>query len=162
MHASAYLSLAATFALLACSQQPTETATSARAPQARAAQQPAAAPFPETFESGSKGAYEDADEPLATGAWHFQDALIGSSPQDHKAGERAARLRNLGRISMRFDAKAGVRRITISAAAYGTDGPSTWELWLSPRRRPHLRPLGGARAHQRPETGTACFRRPGQ
>jgi endonuclease G len=24
-----------------------------------------------------------------------------------------------------------VRRITISAAAYGSDGPSTWELWLS-------------------------------
>ena len=130
MHASAYLSLAA-LSLLACSQQPTETATANRTSQFRTAQQPAPAPFPETFEAGSKGAYEEADEPLATGAWHFQDALIGSSAQDHKSGERAARLRNLGRISMRFDAAAGVRRITISAAAYGTDGPSTWELWLS-------------------------------
>ncbi|WP_457064126.1 DNA/RNA non-specific endonuclease [Hymenobacter sp. UYAg731] len=130
MHASAYLTLAA-FGLLACGQQPTETATATHAPQTRTAQQPAPAPFPETFEAGSKGAYEEADEPLATGAWHFQDALIGSSPQDHKSGERAARLRNLGRVSMRFDAKAGVRRITISAAAYGQDGPSTWELWLS-------------------------------
>ncbi|MDQ2795334.1 MAG: hypothetical protein M3Y12_15205, partial [Bacteroidota bacterium] len=128
MHASAYLTLAA-LGLLACSQQPAETATAARRPQARTAQQPA--PFPETFEAGSKGAYEEADEPLATGAWHFQDALIGSAPPDHAHGERAARLRNLGRVSMRFDAKAGVRRITISAAAYGTDGPSTWELWLS-------------------------------
>ena len=130
MHASAYLTLAA-LGLLACSQQPTETATGTRAPQARTAQAPAASPFPETFEAGSKGAYEEADEPLATGAWHFQDALIGSSPQDHAHGERTARLRNLGRVSMRFDARAGVRRITISAAAYGTDGPSTWELWLS-------------------------------
>ncbi|GAB3847624.1 hypothetical protein GCM10028822_09300 [Hymenobacter terrigena] len=130
MHASAYLTLAA-FGLLACSQQPAETATATRPPAARTTQQPAPAPFPETFEAGSKGAYEEADEPLATGTWHFQDALIGSSPQDHAHGERAARLRNLGRISMRFDAKAGVRRITISAAAYGTDGPSTWELWLS-------------------------------
>ena len=130
MHAFAYLTLAAA-GLLACSQQPTETATATRAPQVSTAQQPAPAPFPETFEAGSKGAYEEADEPLATGAWHFQDALIGSSPQDHKSGERAARLRNLGRLSMRFDAAAGVRRITISAASYGTDGPSTWELWLS-------------------------------
>ena len=128
MHASTYLT-ALSFTLLACSQQPAETSTTARATSPPAAQAPA--PFPETFEAGSKGAYEDADEPLATGPWHFQDALIGSSPQDHKAGERAARLRNLGRLSMRFDAKAGVRRITISAAAYGTDGPSTWELWLS-------------------------------
>ncbi|WP_233169092.1 DNA/RNA non-specific endonuclease [Hymenobacter sp. BT523] len=131
MHASAYLSLTAVFALLACSQQPAETISSSRPPQRLTAQAPAASPFPETFETGSKGSYDDADEPLATGLWHFQDALIGSSPQDHAHGERAARLRNLGRIAMRFDAKAGVRRITISAAAYGTDGPSTWELWLS-------------------------------
>ena len=128
MHASAYLA-ALSLTLLACSQQPAETATTARATPPPTTQAPA--PFPETFEAGSKGAYEEADEPLATGPWHFQDALIGSSPQDHKAGERAARLRNLGRITMRFDAKAGVRRISISAAAYGTDGPSTWELWLS-------------------------------
>ncbi len=130
MHASAYLTLAA-LGLLACSSQPVETAAT-RAPQvATAARQPTPAPFPETFEAGSKGAYEAADEPLATGPWRFQDALVGSSPQDHAHGERAARLRNLGRLSMRFDAKAGVRRISISAAAYGTDGPSTWELWLS-------------------------------
>ncbi|GAC1374264.1 MAG: hypothetical protein NVS3B25_16130 [Hymenobacter sp.] len=91
----------------------------------------APAPFPETFEAGHKGAYEEADEPLATGPWHFQDALIGSSPQDHKTSLRAARLRKLGRLAMGFDAAAGVRRISISAAAYGQDGPSTWELWLS-------------------------------
>ena len=127
MHRSVYFSLLAAFVVLACSQPPAESGASGR----RAKAAPAPAPFPETFEAGSKGAYEEADEPLATGAWHFQDALIGSGPQDHKAGERAARLRNLGRVSMRFDAAAGVRRISISAAAYGTDGPSTWELWLS-------------------------------
>ena len=128
MHRSLFTGLAA-FALLACSQQPIETATATR--RAPAAQQPAPAPFPETFEAGTKGAYEEADEPLATGPWHFVDGLIGSNPQDHKSGERAARLRGQGRLSMRFDATAGVQRISISAAAYGTDGPSTWELWLS-------------------------------
>ena len=131
MPTSAYLAVAV-FALLACSQQPSESGTASAAP-ARAINAPtlAPAPFPETFEAGSKGAYEEADEPLATGTWHFQDALIGSSPQDHKTGEHAARLRGLGRIRMNFNAGAGVRRISISAAAYGTDGPSTWELWLS-------------------------------
>ena len=127
-----FLPLAAAFTLLACSEQPAGTGTpTAYRPAAASRQVRDSATFPETFEAGSKGAYEEADEPLATGTWHFQDALIGSSPQDHKSGGRAARLRKLGRLSMRFDAKAGVRRITISAAAYGTDGPSTWELWLS-------------------------------
>ena len=129
MHASAYFTIGA-FALLACSQQPAESGASRVAPPPPA-QAPASAPFPETFEAGSKGAYEESDEPLGTGLWHFKDALIGSSPQDHKTGEHAARLRNLGRLSMRFNAAGGVRRISISAAAYGQDGPSTWELWLS-------------------------------
>ncbi|ALW86012.1 hypothetical protein AUC43_13490 [Hymenobacter sedentarius] len=117
-------------ALLACSQQQPENATQ-RPPAPAKPAQAAPAPFPETFETGSKGAYTEADEPLATGTWHFADALVGSSPQDHKSGERAARLHNLGRIRMNFDAVPGVQRITISAAAYGQDGPSTWELWLS-------------------------------
>jgi endonuclease G len=129
MHASAYLTLTA-FALLACSQQQTESASAQSAPPLQS-QTPAVSPFPETFEAGTKGAYEESDELLGTGTWHFQDALIGSSPQDHKTGAHAARLRNLGRLSMRFNAGAGVRRISISAAAYGQDGPSTWELWLS-------------------------------
>ena len=127
MHASAYLSFTA-LTLLACSQQPTETSKPDRPASAQVL---AHAPFPETFEADTKGAYEEADENLGTGTWHFQDALIGSSQQDHKSGQHAARLRKLGRLSMRFDAAAGVRRISISAAAYGQDGPSTWELWLS-------------------------------
>ncbi len=112
-------------ALLACSQNPDS------AGRAQAVRQSPPAAFPETFEAGTKGAYTGADEALATGPWHFQDGLIGSTEQDHKDGQHAARLRGLGRLTMRFDAAPGVRQITVSAAAYGTDGPSTWELWLS-------------------------------
>ena len=130
MHCSAFYTLGA-LALLACSQQTPENTTNATAVVFRTAPEQAASPFPETFEAGSKGAYDEADEPLATGTWHFKDALIASSPQDHVNGQRGARIRNLGRIAMRFDAAPGVRRISISAAAYGQDGPSTWELWLS-------------------------------
>ncbi|AWM32273.1 DNA/RNA non-specific endonuclease [Hymenobacter nivis] len=113
-------------ALLACSQN-ADTRTAATTGQ----RQTPAATFPETFEAGTKGAYTEADEALTTGPWHFQDGLIGSTAQDHKDGQHAARLRGLGRLTMQFDAAAGVRQITVSAAAYGTDGPSTWELWLS-------------------------------
>ncbi len=125
MHHPAFF--AAALALLACSQQPTAQS----APSTQPAETAAPAPFPETFETGSKGAYTDADEPLATGTWRFANALVGSSEQDHKNGQRAARLRAGGRLTMRFDAPAGVRRIRVRAAAYGQDPASTWELWLS-------------------------------
>ncbi|WP_245328217.1 DNA/RNA non-specific endonuclease [Hymenobacter aquaticus] len=123
-------------ALLACSQQSETTRPPLPAgppaipvQSSRPAQ--AGAGVIETFEAGGKGAYSTADETLATGSWHFEDALIGSSDQDHKNGQHAARLRNQGRLRMNFDAPAGVRSIRISAAAYGDDAASTWELWGS-------------------------------
>jgi len=120
-------------ALLACSQQSADTRTAAVVlPTPTAASQPqATSPLTETFEAGSKGAYATADEPLPSGSWRFTEALIGSSDQDHKAGERAARLRAGGRLGMNFDAPTGIRAIRISSASYGTDAASTWELWLS-------------------------------
>ncbi|WP_223650124.1 DNA/RNA non-specific endonuclease [Hymenobacter psoromatis] len=117
------LGLLATFGLLACTSSPSATTTTA-------AQTPASA-FPETFETGHKGAYETADEQLATGPWLFTNALIGSTEQDHKDGAHAARLRADGKLTMQFDAPAGVRKISLLAASYGQDGPSTWELWVS-------------------------------
>jgi endonuclease G len=115
--------LAATL-LFACSAPSTETATVATAPTQAVA-------LLETFETGAKGAYATAPEALATGSWLFTEALIGSAPEDHKAGAHAARLRAGGRLTMQFDAPAGVRRISIKSAAYGSDGASTWELWVS-------------------------------
>ncbi|GAA3997475.1 hypothetical protein GCM10022408_05240 [Hymenobacter fastidiosus] len=124
-------------ALLACSPPPPETARSlpSAGPPAIAVESEAPAQgagrFPETFEAGSKGAYATADETLGSGSWHFEDALIGSSEQDHKRGQHAARLRNQGRLRMNFSTAPGVARIRISAAAYGDDAASTWELWGS-------------------------------
>jgi endonuclease G len=110
--------------LLACSAPSTETTAVVTAPTQAAA-------LLETFETGTKGAYAPAPEALTTGTWLFTEALIGSADEDHKAGEHAARLRPGGRLTMQFDAPAGVKRISVQAAAYGSDGPSTWELWLS-------------------------------
>ncbi|MCA8830741.1 DNA/RNA non-specific endonuclease [Hymenobacter pini] len=121
----------------ACSpNQPetTRTAPPADAPPAIPVQTPvaqASGRFPETFEQGGKGAYSEGDEQLGSGSWHFTEALIGSSDQDHKRGEHAARLRARGRLRMNFDAPSGVRTIRISSAAYGQDAASTWELWGS-------------------------------
>ncbi|WP_260625629.1 DNA/RNA non-specific endonuclease [Hymenobacter sediminicola] len=125
--------------LLACSQAPVEN-TRPPLPEGppaipvesggRSVAQATTA-FPETFETGSKGAYTNAEEPLSTGRWLFEDALIGSSEQDHKNGAHAARLRGQGRLRMQFDAPAGVRTIRVSSAMYGQDAAGTWELWGS-------------------------------
>ena len=139
-------------ALLACSQPSAESSTTV-ATAARPTQAPAGA-FPETFEAGSKGAYETADVALATGPWLFTNGLIGSTEQDHKAGEHAARLRAGGRLTMQFDAPAGIRRISVLAAAYGQDGPSTWELWVS---RDHGRTW---QRNGQPQTATGPTLRP--
>ena len=123
---------------LACSQQSTDTTTATvtrddRPPAipVQSGGEPQQSGLTETFEAGSKGAYAEANENLGTGSWHFANALIGSAEQDHKHGQRAARLRAQGRLSMNFDAPAGVRLIRISSASYGDDAPSTWELRLS-------------------------------
>ena len=117
---------------LACSQQTPETPASTRPSGPPAIPVQSATPaLLETFETGSKGAYAEADEVLPSGSWHFTDAMIGSAPTDNKNGTRAVRLRGRGRLRMNFDAPAGIQSVRISSATYGDDAPSTWELWVS-------------------------------
>jgi endonuclease G len=113
---------------LACSQQTPETSTSTTQAGSSAIPVQSARPaLLETFETGSKGAYAEADEVLPSGSWHFTDAMIGSAPTDNKNGTRAARLRGRGRLRMNFDAPGGTQSIRISSAAYGDDAPSSWD-----------------------------------
>ena len=83
----------------------------------------------ETFESGSKAGYADANVTLSTGSWDFNDALIGNLAGDAKDGNWAVRLRT-GDIAMNFDIN-GVNQISIKHAKYGSDGSSTWQLKMS-------------------------------
>lgn len=83
----------------------------------------------ETFETGTKAAYADANVILNTGSWDFNDALIGNTTADVKDGNQAVRLRT-GDIAMNFDV-SGVTQITIKHAKYGSDAASTWQLMMS-------------------------------
>jgi endonuclease G len=85
----------------------------------------------EGFESGSKGAYAAADVTLGTGVWNLNDALIGNLTADRKNGLWSARVRNSGRITMRFDRTTGAGTVTVRHATYGSDGSSTWGLFYS-------------------------------
>jgi endonuclease G len=85
----------------------------------------------EGFESGSKTAYSVADVTLGSGLWTLDEVLIGTLTTDVKTGTKAGRIRNSGRITMRFDRTAGAGTVTIHHASFGTDASSTWALFAS-------------------------------
>lgn len=87
--------------------------------------------FPETIEAGSKTSYTTADVILSTGSWNFNNALIGTSTSDRKAGLKSARIQTTGMLTMNFNLTNGASVVTISHGVYGTDAASTWELYAS-------------------------------
>ena len=88
------------------------------------------APLSEGFEAGGKTSYAAANVTLGTGSWFMDDALIGNLSTDRKTGAFSARMRNTGRVRMNFN-KTGAGTVSIQHAVFGTDGPSTWQLWTS-------------------------------
>jgi endonuclease G len=96
------------------------------APAARARRQTSS----EGFESGTKTSYAAAAVFHTTGWWYFDDALVGNLSTDRKTGSQSARVRNTGQLNTQFDfASAGT--VTVQHAVFGTDGASSWELWVS-------------------------------
>lgn len=85
----------------------------------------------EGFETGVKGSYAAADVTLSTGVWNFNEALIGNLASDAKSGIQSARIRNSGRITMKFNRTTGAGTIIIKHAKFGSDANTTWELWCS-------------------------------
>ena len=84
----------------------------------------------EDFEIGTKTSYANETVSLKTGAWKFEDALLGDLSTDKKTGNKSLRLINSGKADMNFNV-IGVGNVTIQHAVYGTDGASDWELYVS-------------------------------
>src|SRR6187401_3104615 len=87
-------------------------------------------PLSEGFEAGGKTAYAAGNVTLGTGSWFMDDALTGNLSTDRKTGAFSARIRNTGLMHMNFN-KTGAGTVSIQHAVFGTDGPSTWQLWSS-------------------------------
>lgn len=85
----------------------------------------------ENFETGTKTAYTTADVTLNSGVWTFNDALLGNTTSDRKNGTQSARVRNSGKLTMKFDNANGAATVTVFHAKYGTDANATWQLWYS-------------------------------
>jgi len=90
----------------------------------------AAQTITEDFEQGQKKSYASGHVKFKTGNWLLQDALIGSSSTDYKAGKQSVRIRNSGKLTMLFTVN-GTATISIKHAAFAEDGPSTWALFVS-------------------------------
>ncbi len=84
----------------------------------------------EDFEQGHKAAYANGNITFKTGNWDLEDALIGSSEADYKAGKQSVRIKNNGKISMLFNME-GAALVTVKHAAYGRDAASSWALFVA-------------------------------
>ncbi len=102
----------------------------------------AVAPFVETFESGTKTDYAASSIQLTSGKWSFDNTVVGTSADDKKNGTRSARIRETGKISMNFDIGNAAYSVAVSSAVYGTDAPSTWQLYASYNSGVSYAPVG--------------------
>jgi DNA/RNA endonuclease G (NUC1) len=85
----------------------------------------------EGFEAGSKTAYAIADVTFGSGVWSLDEALVGTSASDPKVGTKSVRVRNSGKMTMKFNRTDGAGVVTVKHAKYGTDANTTWQLWYS-------------------------------
>ena len=117
----------------------------------------AAATTSEGFEAGSKTAYAAADVALGSGTWNMDDALIGTSASDVRTGARAARIRNSGHVTMRFDRTTGAGTVTIHHASFGSDASGTWGLFESQNGGTSWAQVGTSRSTTGGSFSTATF-----
>lgn len=111
----------------------------------------------EGFESGSKTAYAAADVSLGSGVWNMSDALIGNLSTDVKTGTQSGRIRNSGRITMRFDRTGGAGTVTIHHASFGSDASGTWGLFASQNGGSSWTQIGSSRTTTGGSFSTATF-----
>jgi len=110
----------------------------------------------EGFETGTKTAYAAANVTLGSGVWNLSDALLGTLTTDVKTGSQSARMRNSGRISMRFD-RTGAGTVTIHHASFGSDASGTWGLFSSTNGGSSFTQVGTSRSTSGGSFSTATF-----
>jgi endonuclease G, mitochondrial len=111
----------------------------------------------EGFETGIKGAFAAADVTLGSGVWNLNEALIGNLATDVKNGAQSARVRNSGRITMRFDRTTGAGTVTIRHASFGSDASGTWALFSSQTQGSSWTQVGTSRSTTGGSLSTATF-----
>jgi PKD repeat protein len=111
----------------------------------------------ETFEAGTKTAYALGSVALGTGTWSLDDALLGDTASDRKAGAQSVRARNSAGVTMAFSFATGARTVSVKHAKYGTDDSSTWGLWYSTNGGATWTQAGGSVTTTSTALATATF-----
>ncbi len=111
----------------------------------------------EGFEAGTKTAFAAADVTLGSGVWNMDDALIGTLSTDVKTGTKSARVRNSGRVTMKFDRTTGAGTVTIHHAKFGSDASSTWGLFASQNQGSTFTQVGATVTTSTTTFATATF-----
>lgn len=119
------------FTVPSCQQTPTDPNSAQQQPVTSREISFLAVTVSENFETGTKTAYTAADVTLGSGVWNLNEALLGNSTSDRKNGTKSARVRNSGKVTMKFNRTDGAGVVTVKHAKYGTDANTTWQLWYS-------------------------------
>lgn len=91
----------------------------------------------ENFETGTKTDYTEGSVACTQGPWLFKDALIGTSAEDFKWGNKSVRLHTNsitntgGSISMNFNKTNGAGDVLIGYSNFGSDKGGKWQLQSS-------------------------------
>ncbi|WBO84098.1 DNA/RNA non-specific endonuclease [Hymenobacter yonginensis] len=113
--------------------------------------------FPEGFNTGTKTAYTTGSVTLGSGSWTLNDALLGNTTADRKTGAQSVRVRNVGSLTMNFNATTGAGVVTVQHAVYGTDAASQWELWVSQNSGSSYAKVGSTITSSSTALSTASF-----
>jgi len=90
-----------------------------------------AANFPESFDNASKNRYEGGNITVSSGQWYLENAMMGSVGNDQKDGIKAIRIKEMGKLSMKFDISSGIQQVRFKYGVYQLDKESSFELWVS-------------------------------
>ena len=90
-----------------------------------------AANFPESFDDASKNRYEGGNITVSSGQWYLENAMMGSVGNDQKEGIKAIRIKEMGKLSMKFDISSGIQQVRFKYGVYQLDKESSFELWVS-------------------------------
>jgi len=83
------------------------------------------------YDISPAGSASGDDVTLQGHAWNMFDALVGNLSADKKNGSWSARVRNTGKITMKYDVTTGISTVSVKHATYTGDTNSTWGLWVS-------------------------------
>lgn len=98
--------------------------------------------FPEGFDQASKNKYENGLISTNSGEWYLENAMMGSTDNDAKVGNKSIRIKDNGLLRMNFDISSGIYQLRIKSGLYQVDKSANYEVWISTNRGSSWQKIG--------------------